>query len=106
MELSAYLKNLLDTGVAASKELAGKAGAKAQELGEIGVLKFELSQLQSKLRNCVTKLGTEAYKALVENSEPALHANDVGVRPILDEIDGLKVQIEKKENDLALVKTK
>jgi hypothetical protein len=99
MAFSETLKLLLDQGIAASKDLAGKAGAKAQELGEKGVLKLEIAQLQSKLRQATGKLGVEAYKAFVEYGEPILKAEDESVKGILTEIADTKALIEKKEND-------
>jgi hypothetical protein len=100
MAFSDQLKTLVDQGLSASKEMLGKAGAKAQELGEIGMKKIELSQLQSKLTRLAGSLGAVAYKTFVEQNELVLSVNDINVKPLLDEIAQTRQFIEQKELEL------
>ena len=44
---SQQVKDYLDKGISASKEAIGKAGVVVQELGELGVLRYELEKLIS-----------------------------------------------------------
>jgi uncharacterized protein YukE len=101
MQFSERLKDLMDQGLQASKEIAGKAGAKAQELGEIGVLKLEIAQLQSKLQKLIGRLGAEAYKVFVEQGETNLGAGELAVAGILREIADIKATLERKEAELS-----
>jgi hypothetical protein len=100
MAFSERLKELLDQGLQASKELAGKAGAKAQELGEIGVLKLEISQLEGRLQKLAGKLGAVAYRTFVEEQSASLGADESEVKALLTEITGIREIIGKKEAEL------
>jgi hypothetical protein len=94
------MRELLDQGAQASKELLSKAGAKAQDLGERGALTLEIKQMESQSRKALAKLGTEVYRLLVEESESTVSALDPAVKGILAEIASLKEAIEKREGEL------
>ena len=95
------MKELLDQGVAASKDFAAKAGAKAQDLGERGVLMVEIRQLESQAQKLIGRLGTEAYQTFTERGEQTLSAESAAVKSILADIATARESIEKKELDLA-----
>jgi len=94
------MKELLDQGVAVSKDIAVKAGAKAQDLGERGVMMLEIRQLESQAQKLIGRLGTEAYQAFTERGEPTLSAESDAVKPILSDIAAARQSIEKKEAEL------
>ena len=100
MAFSDRMKEMLDQGVAASKELAAKAGAKAQDLGERGVLMLEVKQLEGQAQKLIGRLGTEVYNAFVERGEETLTKNSPPIDAILSEIASARESIEKKEEDL------
>jgi hypothetical protein len=122
MTFGERMKELLDQGVAVSRELAGKAGekaqdwgekglnasrdfvnkagAKAQDLGERGVLMLEIKQLESQARRLIARLGSEVYTAFAERGETSVSSGDPAIRSILADIAGLKSGIEKREEDL------
>lgn len=100
MNFSDRMKELLDQGVAASKEFAVKAGAKAQDLGERGVLMIEIKQLESQAQKLVGRLGAEVYQAFSERGEQTITAEDTTVKSILAEIAAARDSIERKENEL------
>ena len=104
MTFTERMKELLDQGVAASKEFAVKAGAKAQDLGERGVLMLEIRQLESQAQKLIGRLGTEAYQTFSERGEQALSAESTPVKTILAEIATARESIEKKEAELKLRK--
>ena len=95
------MKELLDQGVAVSKDFAAKAGAKAQDLGERGVLMVEIRQLESQAQKLNGRLGTEAYQTFTERGEQTLSAENSAVKSLLAEIATARESIEKKEADLA-----
>jgi len=95
------MRELLDQGVAASKDLAAKAGAKAQDLGERGVLLVEIRQLESQAQKLIGRLGTEAYQAFTERGEQTLSTENNVVKSLLSEIAAVRESIETKEADLA-----
>ena len=94
------MKELLDQGVSVSKELAIKASAKAQDLGERGVLMVEIRQLESQAQKLIGRLGTEAYQTFTERGEAALSADSAPVKTILKEVAAARESIEKKEAEL------
>jgi hypothetical protein len=100
MTFSERMKEVLDQGMAASKEFAVKAGAKAQELGERGVLVLEIKQLESQAQKLIGRLGAEAYQAFVEREVKTLSVDAVPVKAILSELTLVRESIEKKEAEL------
>jgi hypothetical protein len=100
MTFSERMKDLLDQGVAASKELALKAGAKAQDLGERGILMLEVKQLEGQAQKLMGRLGNEAYKAFAERGQDTLDKNTPEVTTLLGEIANVRDNIEQKETEL------
>ena len=94
------MKELLDQGVQVSKEFAVKAGAKAQDLGERGVMMFEIRQLESQAQKLIGRLGTETYQTFTERGEATLSAESAPIKAILSEIAAARESIEKKEEEL------
>ena len=100
------MRELLDQGVAASKEIAGKASAKAQDLGGRGVMMLEIRQLEGQAQKLIGRLGTEAYQTFTERGEQTLSAESAPVKALLSEIAAARDSIEKKESELQSRKTK
>jgi len=100
MTFSESMKDLLEQGWSASKEFAVKAGAKAQDLGERGILMLDIKQLESHAQKLLTRLGNEAFIAFTERNKDTIERDDVVFRTILDELSLIKEQIEKKEKEL------
>jgi len=100
MTFSERMKELLDQGVAASKEFALKAGAKAQDLGERGILILEVKQLEAQAQKLLSRLGNEAYQAFAEQNRETLDRNTPEIESILAEITKVREMIEQKEAEL------
>ena len=100
MAFTDRMRELLDQGVAVSKDFAAKAGAKAQDLGERGVMMFEIRQLEGQAQKLIGRLGAEAYQAFTERGEQTLSADSAPVKTILDEIATARDAIEHKEAEL------
>jgi len=120
MGFSDTLKDILDQGMAVSKELAAKAGEKAQdwgaksmeasrdfaskagakiqELGEKGVLMLEIKQLDGQAKKLIALLGAEMYRRFEENN--AFGVDEPEIRQILDKISSVKEIIDKKDEEL------
>jgi hypothetical protein len=93
------MKELLDQGMAASKEFAVKAGAKAQDLGERGVLMLEVKQLEGQAKKLMGRLGTEVYRVFEEGAS-TLNFDDPEVNALFREISSVKEALEKKEQEI------
>jgi len=100
MTFSERMRDLLEQGWAASKEFAIKAGAKAQDLGERGILMLDIKQLEGQAQKLLTRLGNETYIAFTERNQNTIDRDNVTFRTILDELSIIREQIEKKENEL------
>jgi hypothetical protein len=101
MTFSERMKAVLEQGLEASKDIAAKAGAKAQDLGEKGVLKIEIMQLETQAKKWVERLGAEVCKLFFEQGQETVSANDPVIRGMLDEIIAARDAIERKEAGLA-----
>jgi len=100
MTFSERMKDLLEQGWSASKEFAIKAGAKAQDLGERGLLMWDIKQLENQAQKLLARMGDEAYVAFTDKNQTTIDREAVEFRTILDELAQIKEQIEKKEYEL------
>ena len=106
MTFSERMKELVEQGLAASKEFAVKAGAKAQDLGEQGILMLEIKQLESQAQKLLGRLGSEAYKTFIELDQASLERESLEIKSVLTELSRVRDAIEKKEDELKLKKIK
>jgi hypothetical protein len=88
-----------EKGFQASKDFAVKAGAKVQEIGEKGVLLVEIKQLENQTRKLIAGLGAEAYRAC-ENGASSFNFADPEVQTILAQIAQVKDALERREAEL------
>jgi len=100
MTFNERMKDLLEQGWTASKEFAIKAGAKAQDLGERGLLMWDIKQLENQAQKLLSRMGNEAYIAFTDKNQTTIEREAVEFRTILDELANIRVQIEKKEFEL------
>jgi hypothetical protein len=100
MSFGDKMKEYFGKGLETSRDLMAKAGAKAQDLGEKGVLKLELAQLQGQAQKLMGRLGTEVYTAFTEKGSPTVSSEDPEISALVVQITELKKSIEKRENEL------
>ncbi|MCL2265337.1 MAG: hypothetical protein FWC22_04770 [Treponema sp.] len=100
MTFSERMKDMLEQGWAASKDLAMKAGAKAQDLGERGMLMWDIKQLENQAQKQLIRLGNDAYAAFTDRDQQVIDRESVEFKTILNELAIIKEQIEKKEYEL------
>ena len=86
-------------GLEASKDFAAKAGAKVQEAGEKGVLMLEIKQLEGQTKKLLGRLGAEVYMAF-EAGASAINSDDQEIGAALREISSVKEAIEQREQEL------
>jgi hypothetical protein len=103
MTFAEKMKDMIDKGVVASRDLAKKASEKAKELGAKGVLKLEIAQLEAQAEKLVAKLGAEVYTSLVERKAASVSRDDAAVAAAVKEIESLRAAIEKKEKEFAAI---
>lgn len=100
MTFSERMKEVLEQGLDVTKDFASRASAKAQDIGERGMLMWDIKQLEIKAQKLLTKLGNETYTALIEKEQQTVDRDAAEFRKILEDIVNIKDQIEKKENEL------
>jgi hypothetical protein len=100
MDFWERMRGNLDKGLDRSRDWLGKAGDKAKDLGDKGVLRFEISQLQSQAEKLMGKLGTRAYEALEKEGQPAVSHETSGVSDLISQIKDVHRRIEEKEERL------
>jgi hypothetical protein len=100
MTFSERMKEIVDQGLTASKEFAVKAGAKAQELGEKGILKLEIKQLESQAQKIIGRLGTETYRNFVDRNEETISRDAPEIKTILGELAAVRESLDRKELEL------
>ena len=81
--------------------ILAKAGEKAQDLGEKGVLKLDIAQLQGKMKGLFQQLGEEVYRAFRERGSDIVGKDDEGISSLVEEIARCKAEIQQKEEELA-----
>ena len=106
MTFSERMRGMLDQGVAVSKELAAKAGAKAQDLGERSMLMLEIKQLESQAQKLIGRLGAETYQIFMERGEETLSKESMPIKTLLSDIAAIRDSIEQREAELNLRKNK
>jgi len=100
MTFSDKMRQLVEHGVAASKDIATKVGTSAQNLGEKGVLKFEILQLESQAKKLFVQLGAEVYSTFSEKDQSNISRDNPVINSLLRQISDLKRILEKREKEL------
>ncbi len=100
------MKNTMEKGLESSRDLLGKAKDRAQDLGERGVLRLEIKQLENQAEKLIGKLGTRAYEALVTEQRVQIDKQTEGVAELIAEIDEVRQKIREKEAALEIAMRK
>jgi hypothetical protein len=97
MAFSDKMREMLNSGMAVSRDIVAKAASQAQTWGEMGVLKVEVVQLRSQAEKLTAQLGAEVYAAFAERKEPSLSADAPSVRDLIGRIADIGRIVEEKE---------
>ena len=99
MTFAEKMQGIINKGMAATRDLASKAGEKAKDLGAMGMVKVEIMQLESHAEKIIARLGNEVYRALVEKQGASVSKDTPLISDMLKEIEGLRTRIEAKEKE-------
>jgi hypothetical protein len=102
MTFSERMKEALEQGWAVSKEIAAKAGAKAQDMGERGILMIEIKQMENQAQKTLARMGTVAYIAFTEHNQETLNKDNAEIKGLLEELALIKDAIDRKEAELRI----
>lgn len=94
------LQEMVNKGVDASRDLLEKASDKAKELGEKGVLNYELLQLNNQAHSQAARIGTWVYQKTRLEKLP-LDSSDPTLAALMDELARLQGEIDLRLKKLA-----
>ena len=100
MDFMEKLQQSLSRGLSTSRELYGKAKEKAKDLGEKGLLRLELQQLERQVEGLAGQLGLKVFEQLAARNAERVTLADEGIRPLINEIGRVKGEIEEREEAL------
>lgn len=90
-------KDLLSQGVMSTKEILEKAKDKSMELGEKGVAKFEIAQLENQAEKRFAQIGRHVYQVLVKEGQQTISDGTTEIKKLLEEVDEIEKTIDEKE---------
>ena len=94
------MKEVMSQGFDSTKEILGTAAEKAKELGEKGVLKFEISRLEKEAERKFGILGSHVYQMFVKKGQNSLSRGASEIKVLLTEIADLEKRVIDKEEAL------
>ncbi|HEC61316.1 MAG TPA: hypothetical protein ENI27_03570 [bacterium] len=89
------IEETINQGLQSSREVLKQAKDKARDLGEKGVLKYEMAQLERQAEKKLAQLGTRVYGKLVDKGQATV-SREV-CKDLVDDILDLKKRVEDKE---------
>ena len=94
------MEKVFNQGIEVSKDVIEKARDKAKEMGEKGILKFEIMQLEKDAEKLFVKLGTKVYELYIVNKSIKLPGDSSEVMDLFKEIYSIQEKIDDKEETL------
>ena len=92
------MDEIINQGLESSREILGKAKEKAKDLGEKGLLRYEISQIERQAEKKFGQLGAAVYEKLVIKDQATVSKD--ALEELLSDIRELKDRLEKLEKDL------
>ena len=90
------MKGYLDKGVEVSKDALKTAGSKVQEMGDKGVAKIEIKQLETQAQKQLASLGLKVYELIVGKGELTISSDNPDIQPLIEAIKATNHQIDLK----------
>lgn len=101
MTLWNRIEKAVGEGLDVSREVLDKAREGAKELGEKGVLKFDILLLERQSMKLRSRLGQEVYDAFGARAQQTVSRDTVGVKELIADLADIERRIEQKEQALA-----
>ena len=92
------MEQALNKGITTSREAFETAKEKARDLGDRGLLKYEVMQLEKMAEKRIAQLGTKVYEALVKDERNTVSKATPSIKPLLLEIEQIEKRIGEKED--------
>ena len=101
MDFYERMKQAMTKGFETTRKGMEQATTKAKELGEKGVLKYEITRLEKEAERKFALLGGSVYRILSEKGQSTISQGTPEVKELLAEIKDLQQRIEEKEKTLS-----
>ena len=93
-------KQLLSKGARSTKEIIESAAEKSKELGEKGVARVTINQLERQIENRLAQVGRHVYQVLVKEGQQTISKGTDEIKSLLQEVEKLEEDINKREAQL------
>ena len=93
------MEKLLNKGIETSKEVVDKAKIKAKDLGDKGLLKYEMMQLEKQAERRLVQLGKTVYEGFVKNKKDHVSQSDASIQSQLCELEDIEKRINQREEE-------
>ena len=100
MDLWERVRNGLEKGLETSRDILGKAGEKARDLSEMGLVSLEIRQLEHRITKKTAQLGAIVYQAFTSRGNSSIMKDEAEVADCIEEIGRLEKQVAEKESIL------
>lgn len=94
------MEKALSKGIETSKEVLEAAREKAKDLGDKGLLKYEILQLEKQAEKRFTQLGTTVYETLVREEHQTVSKSTAKIKVLLQDIEDIEQRINEREQAL------
>ena len=91
------VRTTIDKGLVVSKEALGKAGETARDIGEKGVLKLEIRELENQTKELLKALGSVVYELLEKEGKASVTAKNSEVSVILEKLRTIEAEVAQRE---------
>ena len=106
MTLWNRIERAVEHGLDASRGALDKARIGVKDLSELGVLKFDVMQLERQSMKVLSQLGHEVYDAFNARGQHTVSKNTVGVKELVAELADIERRIAEKEQTMARLRSK
>lgn len=97
MNFTQKIQNKIMEGFKVTRDALGDAAEKAKELGQKGVLQFEIKKMENQIENKLAILGSNVYSLFYEKDQKTITRDTSEIHDLLVEINKMEEEIDQKE---------
>jgi hypothetical protein len=105
MDMMEKMKHAVEKGLQVSKEALGKAGDAARDLGEVGVLKLEIRELENRIKDLLKSLGIYVYEQLGKEGKASVTSKNTEIATLLSGLEHAEKEIDLRKEKIDRLKT-
>jgi hypothetical protein len=97
MSFTEKIQNKIMDGFKVTRDALSDAAEKAKELGQKGILQFEMKKLDKQIENKLAILGSEVYSLFFEKNQKTISKDTAEINDLLSQINKMEKEIDQKE---------